>query len=201
MKMLVVKICGWLVVAIALLWLFLPVRCGNKMASMWENIAFVLGMDDAERREWTFCPDAFSLFDTNCIYTAAVEPKRALPYDIVLCFNERIKINIGSGRIDGYYRESMLSGMEVRVVVSHCDTQKVLKDVVVGDCKSGWTFETGTNDLARVECLVCSFCPHKGAWHYQDRLKVQVQMLRPQENMKPLCDKVTIVVREGYPLR
>ena len=182
--------------------LFMLLRISHPAA--WECFLFVIGMDKAERLEWMFMPEQFSFSDTNCIYEVVFEPQRALPHQITLRFDERIKTYISPGRIDGYYREDMMAGLVAKMTVKHCGTDEILSESICDDTKVGWVLDqtSGTNNVAQVECTLFSFSPHRLNRRFQDRLKIQVQLLRP-----PKCRKfgkgyaVHLVVVEGYPFK
>ena len=172
----------------------------------WECLLFIIGMDKAERSEWMFMPEQFSFSDTNCIYEVVFEPLRAIPHQITLRFDDRIKVYVDSGRIDGYYREDMLAGMVTRMTVRHCGTDRILTETICKDPKAGWVFDyksgASTGNVAQVECTLFSLSPHRWNRRFHDQLKVQVQMLCP-----PRCcrfgkgEAVHLVVSEGYPFK
>ena len=175
-------------------------RYPNRIASMKETLAFVFGVDASERAVWSFSPEVFSFSDTNLVYEAVLVPHRAVPHEVILRFDDCIKMSVTHGLIDGFYSENMLEGMAVRVTVRHCATQKVLKDVVANKCRVWWDYEGRTNDLACVACAVCAFSPDQESWRYSDPLKVQVKLLHPPKWNKVHKDiSARFVVKEGYP--
>ena len=191
-----------LIFVIMLVGLMLPLKYHNKIASMKETLAFVFGVDASERAAWSFSPEVFSFSDTNLVYEAVLAPHRAVPHEVILKFDDYIKMSVVHGLIDGFYSENMLERMAVRVTVRHCTTQKILKDVVANKCKAWWGYEGRTNDLACVACTVCSFSPDQGPWRYSDQLKVQVKLLYPPEWNKVHKDiSARLVVEEGYPFK
>lgn len=172
--------------------------------AVWETLLFLGGFDKVERAEWIFVPEQFSFSDTNRIYEVVFEPQRPLPHEIKLLFDERIKVHVSPGLIDGYFREDMLTGMVTRVTVKRCGTDEILKESICKDSKAGWVFDhrSGTNNAAQVESTLFSFSPHKWNRCFRDRLKIHVQLLCP-----PKCHRfgkgetVHLVVAEGYPFK
>lgn len=192
-----------LLVFLLVLAIIFKFRNSNEMASIKEIVAYIFGIDDPERKVWSFTPETVDLFSTNRIYESVLQPNRAITHDILLKFDERIKVFLSPGRIDGNFDQNMLEGLRLSITIKHCGTQKIFKDVIVGNCKPTWFYEDRTNNIARVACVLYSFCPHiGGSWHYRDQLQVQMQVLCP-----PRCrlfgtkGSAQFFIEESYPFR
>ncbi len=188
--------------ATTIAWAVIEYRSPNRAARIKETLAFVFGMDEHERGSWTFSPEIVDFSNTNCVYVVEFNPERALVHRIMLRFDERIRVYLSPGRMEGFFKEDMLGGMEVCVTVRNCLTRKVLTDIVLRELKPSWVYEPGTNHVARVECELGKFCPYLSERHYREKLKVQVRLVHGPYSLRiGDGEPVRLVVEEGYPFR
>ena len=177
------------------------VSCRNNIASTIDTIGYICGSGvNHELNTWTFAPAKFDWNLTNQPFVVSFSPLRARIHKVFIQFDK-----MGGGNPLQYKKlQDVVSNACFRISLFHCVGEKEELHKVMGTKQIRvWGVPGKGNRIESFRFELCEFSAAQFPWHYMDKIKIVVEMLRGGDCSAIPTDALgngRIMVEEFYPL-